>query len=490
MKTIRIYIYTLLLLFSYSCTSFLEEEVFTEYDPDKFLSDQSGIDALLTGAYARSRIIGYDHRNYTYLMNEFTTDIAFETGGGLEKDAAPFIQFNWSINNSFLNSFWQKMYGAIASANSVTLLIDQSNQLDEEVKNKVLAEARFIRSISYYFLYNLFGPTPIINIPSGATPAEIEEIGKNTPRATQQEYLDYMINDFEFAAQYLPVEEKPLGRATKGAALAFLMKLQLKEKQWQEVLNTSQEIMDLHNYELYNDYTRLFSVEGENNKEFMFRAPCIAQSGYQNNYMSHAFPPNYPITSNMENFGAQFRTYTAFYKTFKENDKRRELLIGSYTDNKGKVVELVEDASGKALDDVRSFKYWPDPAAVGESMGNDIVYVRYADVLLSRAEALNELQGVNQESITLINQVRNRAQVDEIDGSTFTKETLRDFILEERGREFFSEGLRREDLIRHGKFISSAKDRGYSASDYQVLFPIPLQQIDANPKLEQNEGYF
>ena len=84
MKTIRIYIYTLLLLFSYSCTSFLEEEVFTEYDPDKFLSDQSGIDALLTGAYARSRIIGYDHRNYTYLMNEFTTDIAFETGGGLE----------------------------------------------------------------------------------------------------------------------------------------------------------------------------------------------------------------------------------------------------------------------------------------------------------------------------------------------------------------------------------------------------------------------
>src|SRR5699024_3979511 len=240
-------------------------------------------------------------RNYTYLMNEFTTDIAFETGGGLEKDAAPFIQFSWSINNSFLNSFWQKMYGASASANSVTLLIDQSNQLDEEVKKKVLAEARFIRSISYYFLYNIFGPTPIINIPSVATPTEIEEIGKNTPRATEQEYLDYMINDFEFAEQYLPVEEKPLGRATKGAALAFLMKLQLKEKQWQEVLNTSQEIMDLHNYELYNDYTRLFSVEGENNKEFMFRAPCIAQSGYQNNYMSHAFPPNYPITSNMEN---------------------------------------------------------------------------------------------------------------------------------------------------------------------------------------------
>ncbi|MGH2622244.1 MAG: hypothetical protein ACRDE7_01120, partial [Sphingobacterium sp.] len=68
------------------CKSFLEEEVYTEYDPDGFLNDESGIDALLTGAYARSRIIAYDHRNYTYMMNEFNTDISFETGGGLEKD--------------------------------------------------------------------------------------------------------------------------------------------------------------------------------------------------------------------------------------------------------------------------------------------------------------------------------------------------------------------------------------------------------------------
>ncbi|MNL45844.1 SusD family protein [compost metagenome] len=66
---------------------------------------------------------------------------------------------------------------------------------------------------------------------------------------------------------------------------------------------------------------------------------------------------------------------------------------------------------------------------------------------------------------------------------------MRDFLLAERGREFFSEGLRREDLIRHNKFIQSARDRGFAAKDYQVLFPIPLQQIDANPNLSQNEGY-
>lgn len=473
-----------------SCTSFLEEEVYTEYDPNKFLQDQSGIDALLTGAYARSRIIAYDHRNYTYMMNEFNTDISFETGGGLEKDAAPFIQFNWAVNNSFLNSFWQKMYQAIASANSVIILANQLQNVDAEKVNKIQAEARFIRASSYYFLYNLFGPTPLIDIPADATPQEIEEIGKNTARATAADFTKYVIADLEFAKQYLPAVENPIGRASKGAALGYLMKLHLKEKNWEKVVETSKELMDLKQYTLYADYTKLFAVEGEANKEFIFRAPCLPQLGYQNNYMAHAFPPNYPISTNMVNFGAQFRTYTAFYKTFESNDKRRELLIRSYTDNAGKKIELLEDVNGKALNDVRSFKYWPDQNAVGEAMGNDIVYIRYADVLLCRAEALNELSGPNQESIDLINEIRTRAKASLLTISTYsTKSDLRDFILAERGREFYSEGLRREDLIRHDKFISSARQRGYAAKDHQVVYPIPLQQIDANPKLKQNEGY-
>jgi len=472
------------------CKSFLEEAVYTEYDPNGFLKDESGIDALLTGAYARSRIIAYDHRNYVYLMNEFNTDIAFETGGGLEADAAPFIQFNWAVNNSILNSFWQKMYQAIASANSVLVLSGQLTGLDPDKSNRIQAEARFIRASSYYFLYNLFGPTPLIDIPSDATPEEIEEIGKNTPRATHEEFVSYLVADFEFAAQYLPLEENPIGRATKGAAWGYLTKLYLKEKNWEKVLEVSQSIIDSKAYELYADYTNLFNVNGETNREFIFRAPCLPQSGYHNNYMAHAFPPNYPILTNQVNFGAQFRTYSAFYKTFEAEDKRRELLIRSYTDNTGNTIELLEGGSGKALDDVRSFKYWPDPNAVGEAMGNDIVYIRYADILLSRAEAINELSGPTQECIDLINAVRQRANASLLALADYpTQASLRDFLLAERGREFYSEGLRREDLIRHGKFINSGRERRYPAEDYQVLYPIPLQQIDANPNLEQNEGY-
>ncbi len=139
---------------------------------------------------------------------------------------------------------------------------------------------------------------------------------------------------------------------------------------------------------------------------------------------------------------------------------------------------------------MRSFKYWPDPNAASECNGNDIVYLRYADILMCRAEALNELNGPTKEAIDLVNEIRKRAKVKEIELTDYnTKDKLRDFILAERGREFFSEGLRREDLIRHGKFISDAVSRGKNAKAYQELYPIPLRQREANKNLSQNPGY-
>lgn len=472
------------------CKDFLEEKVYTEYDPNAMLQEQSGLDALLAGAYARSRIIQYDSRNYTYMMNEFPTDIAFETGGGLERDATPFINFSWAVDNSFLNSFWTKMYQAISSANSVLNVSEGLTSLSAEKLGAIQGEARFIRAVSYYFLYNIFGTTPIIEIPKNASPSEIEEIGKSTPRASKEEFVNYLIADFTFAAEQLPVVEDPIGKATKGAALGMLTKLYMHEKDWANAAKTAQEVMNLNYYQLYSDYKKMFSVEGEDNMEYIYRAPCIAQSGYQNNYMPHAFPPNYPIQSNWINFGAQFRTYTAFYDTFEPGDKRTEVLITHYVNQSGEEVELLRDANGKALDNVRSFKYWPDPNASSECNGNDIVYLRYADILLCRAEALNEQQGPKQESIDLINQVRRRANASEIQLADFSsKEQLRDFILAERGREFFSEGLRREDLIRHGKFISNAVTRGKNAKSHHELFPIPQRQREANQNLGQNPGY-
>jgi hypothetical protein len=129
----------------------------------------------------------------------------------------------------------------------------------------------------------------------------------------------------------------------------------------------------------------------------------------------------------------------------------------------------------------------PDPNAVSESHGNDVPMLRYAEVLLNRAEALNELNGPSAESIDLLNQIRKRAGAPEYTLANFTS---KDALLNERGWEFVAEGKRRMDLVRQGKLISRALARGASnAKASMTRFPIPLNELKANPKLVQNPGY-
>ncbi|RYZ47407.1 MAG: RagB/SusD family nutrient uptake outer membrane protein, partial [Sphingobacteriales bacterium] len=162
----------------------------------------------------------------------------------------------------------------------------------------------------------------------------------------------------------------------------------------------------------------------------------------------------------------------------------RTLLLTSFVNTAGATVSLLGG------DNIRSFKYLPDPGAVGASHGNDIPEIRFADILLAHAEALNELNGPSQAAIDLINRVRTRAGVSILALVDFpSKDLLRDHILKERGWEFFSEGHRRLDLLRMNKFISNAVARGKNAKPHHVLFPIPQEVMDSDPLLEQNAGY-
>jgi hypothetical protein len=270
----------------------------------------------------------------------------------------------------------------------------------------------------------------------------------------------------------------------------MLCKFYLNTLQWQQAADAAKSVMDLNTYSLFPEIENLFAVENENNNEYIFVYPCTNQYLYENDYMPHAFPPNYPIQSNWVNFGAQIALYTSFVKSFDPADRRLRMIITSYTDINGVYHDLLQDTLGHPLDDSRSFKYTPDPNAIGQNNGNDIPVIRYADILLSRAEALNELDGPNQESIDLINQIRQRAGVYLLSLGNFTsKDSLRDWLMNERAWEFYGEGKRRDDLIRMNKFISGAVARGKSAQSYQLLYPIPQAEIDANPKLKQNDGY-
>ena len=173
-----------------------------------------------------------------------------------------------------------------------------------------------------------------------------------------------------------------------------------------------------------------------------------------------------------------------FVNSFDPSDTRVNQIIPEWTST----------ATGQlvmGLGNDQSFPYKSpfDPNSVGFNAGNDIPEIRYSDILLSRAEALNELSGPSQEAIDLINEVKIRAGATPLSLAGLTQESLREAILQEREWEFYFEAKAREDQIRHGVFISRAQARGANAQDFRRLFPIPQTELDANGLLEQNPGY-
>ncbi len=484
MKSIRKYLkYTLILaivFFFTSCSDFLTEEVYTEYEPDAFLQTEEGINSVLVASY-RDLFVVNSQRNRMFVLNEFPGDIMWNWGGGFEAIAIIFMTYNWDSQSPELSKPWGEYYRSIRNANSFLDNIDNVAGLSSEKKKQFKAEARFIRAADYYYLWELFGPVPLITTAS--------ELNFEPAKASPEEFDTFIVSELQAAALELPLTQDLWGKATKGAALALLGKYYLNSKQWQKAADINKQVIDLDLYNLFQgDITNMFSVENEVNEEVVFTSP--ASPTFQgNDMMAHVFPPNYPIQNNWVNFGTQICLYNDWVQTYHPEDKRLGWMLFEYTDTRGNYQNLLNPGStGKA---VRCFKFVPDPNALGTQHGNDIPMIRYAEVLLNRAEALNELNGPDQESVSLLNQVRNRAGVPLYNVSDFaSKDELRDAILDERGWEFVSEGQRRMDLIRHGQLISRAKERGASnAKDYMVRFPIPLEEIEANPNLKQNDGY-
>jgi hypothetical protein len=254
-------------------------------------------------------------------------------------------------------------------------------------------------------------------------------------------------------------------------------------KQWQKCVSIAQEIITLNKYGLMTNYKDVFSITNEGNKEILWAQPSLASPGsVGNNITALTFPLDYPLLSNQGNYAAHVYVFDSFINSFDASDTRK-LFIYQYVNKSGILIP------GYGKDKSLFNKYLPDPNGIGYNNGLDLIELRYADIILSLAEALNELNGPSSQVIDLINQIRSRAGISLITLADFNKESLRDFIFKERSLELYFEGKEREDLIRQGKFISNAKARGTNANDYQILYPFPQRELDANLNLKQNPGY-
>jgi SusD family. len=492
MKLIKIYVAFCLFLISFSsCEKALDQPVYSQLVPDNYLTTRDGILSVLRASYVReARLQSQQANKGTILSQEAVTDIMYSYAGADNRQMSQFLNFTWNSNLDWLfGMLWNPSYLAIRDANSVLDNIEKAD-LSEAERKQFIAEARFVRAISYYGLYIFFGPVPIrVSTLNGA-----EELA----RATEAEMQNFIETELLAVIADLPNPgQEEYGRANKGSARAFLCKFYLNTKQWQKCADMAKEVMDMTYYELYPDYSAMFRVENERNKEFIYvrpAYPAAVGNGPSNDWEAYVFPVGFKsepksglvYMTNWRNYAAQYTLRDQFYHTFDADDKRKETVITTYINQQNATVNLLNNK-----DDTRPLKFWPDPAAIDGGGGNDVPVIRYADILMSRAEALNELNGPNAESISLINEIRDRAGLDPVALGDFgSKEALRDHIIDERGWEFYCEGLRRQDLIRTGKFIDYAKARGIAnAKPFHALYPIPQRAMDSDSKLVQNDGY-
>lgn len=479
----------LLLVASISgCKKMLDLTPRDEFSPGTVLTNTAGIKALLFSAYAGIQ----SQPNYRFSLNfaEVCTDVSFNTGGNENLIYTQFINFTWDPSvGQFAGICWTPYYRTIRDANLVIENIDNVGDASEDLKRQLVAESRFLRAYAYTQLYNYFGPVPLRT-------ATTDDVA--LPKAddgTIKTFIETELNDIVGSLPD-PSKEEAFGRATKGSALAVLTKFLLNIKSWQGAADAAKRLMDLNYYELYPVFKDMFKVEHEGNKEMIWVVPCTnAKVNMGNWFPSGAMPlgfkyseqlPEYTWTSAIQNFATKYKLRDAFIKTFDTTDKRYVLVLRKYVNTANRVIDLTATPNSTC-----SMKYFDNNGLKNES-GNDIPLLRYADILLARAEALNELNGgPTTEAFNLINLVRSRAGIGDLNlVNTPDQQAFRDAVLRERGWEFISEGKRREDMIRHGKFVSSAVQRGVvNAKPTHVLFPIPQSEIDANPNIVQNAGY-
>lgn len=488
----------LLLIVMFACEGELEPVIYDKLSSDNFPTTSSDAKALVNGVYLEFRDGVWDRynaANNSRLVNGlFATDEFSCNWGGYW--GSPF-NFFWQPDQFPYTHMFNAFIPAITKATAAIAQLESVTELGASQKEQYIAEAKAARAYWMYDMYNMYGPvTVIINAEDALDPGNFEP----GERPSAEWMVAAIEKDLTEAAAVLPktYPSSDFGRLTKGAAMMELLKLYMHEKNWDKAKTTAQGIIDLGTYQLETVYKDIWAIDNEQNAEIIFAIPCHATiDGVANNFRAHVLPADWTSPTGLPVTGWNgYKVPWEFYDTYDEDDKRRETLQRFYLGPNGQTIDSRETSAIGAI----PAKYGEDPEGTGQNQGSDYVIYRYADVLLLLAEALNELQGLNQQSIDLINQVRERAFIPAKPvslGDFSGKESLRDFLLAERGRELCFEGCRREDLIRHNKFVQYANDPtkmfnrnpGKNAKDHHTLYPIPSKAINENPLIKQNEGY-
>ncbi|MCX6213081.1 RagB/SusD family nutrient uptake outer membrane protein [Spirosoma sp.] len=465
----------LLVLTLSSCSDLLEEVPQDTLVTSIFFRTQSDALAGMNAVYGRLNKNMYNRIFYLY-TDEFTDDGAAGIGVN-NANIRAIDNFTHTPVNDRIDLAWQEHYDGVNRANEVITKVPLI-AMDTQLRDRIVGEAKFIRALLYFNLVRLFGPVPLVLTPTAS--AE----GIDVEQASVEAVYTQILKDLTEAEAVLPLTYSggDVGRASKGAAKGLLAKVYLTRQQWSLAAQKCKEIIDSKTYELWDDYAKVFQVGTENQKEVLFSVQFASGVSNGNSMMVLSMPRGKVpgLTGNEADVPTD-----DLVAAYEAGDRRKEVTIRN---------SLAVGSQTYTFTNC-FFKYY-DPATFGNSADSGVNYpiLRYSDVLLMYAEALNEQTGPTPEAYALVNQVRQRARNGKTgilpDLTGLTKETLRTAILKERRVEMAFEGQRWFDLIRTGTMIATMKAHGKTnVQPYHVLLPIPQREMDTNKKLKQNTGY-
>ena len=380
-------------------------------------------------------------------------------------------------------------YEKVRFITRMTKILDDlgnADVLSPEKRDQLTGEVRMARGWTMFFLLNMYGPVPVILDPALiGTDAEADQT-----RPTEAFFADAIAADLQYAADHLPQVADEYGRFNKGLALGTLMRHYLMQNEWAGAEQAGRELLTL-GYSLEGNYASLFQTATERNNETIWALSCDAEAtgndleGNFNAWSYYCYPNNMPGMATGEGWGPGIGVFTAtwdFYDSFDDDDARKALLVPEWTTKNGQLRNR-DNYAGAVV------RKYPDEDGP-QFQGNDVVILRYADVLLMLAEAINQQSGPTVEATGFVNAVRNRAGIDDLSaGDTANKDAFNDAILRERGWELYFEGFRRWDLVRFGKWPSALEAAGKIPGPSH-LFPVPQYAIDvSNGTLTQTPGY-
>jgi len=466
-----------------ACTDFLTEDLKGDFSSSTYYKNDKQALQAVNGVYNAIAFTRFD--NALWVFGDIASDDAVKGGNPGDQSEITYIdEFNADANNGIISNYWSITYEAIARANNVIANVPAIS-MDEVMKNRIIGEAKFIRAYSYFNLVNTFGKVPLkllpqltqatIHVPLSEVPAIYLQIEKDLMDAVAVLPVDYTSGD--------------LGRVTRGAALAMLGKVSLYEQQWSTAISYFHQAEAPGIYHLLPDYADNFKLANENSPESVFEIQHLSnQNPFTGSALNQWFAPaqegGYYFNAPTQSLVDAFETSSTG-----EVDPRLDASIGRDGQPwlNGEIFSSVWSPTGYLTK-----KHQQPLSEISSSLKGDgdlnYIYMRYADVLLMKAEAFNELSNADSAKANL-NKVRQRARAsyngtppDDLlaDITTNDHNLLQTAIRHERRVELAQEFHRYFDLMRWGKSVAEAAlgpDFNFESKRY---FPIPQAEIDAN----------